>query len=505
MRHRNNPHRLLYQINTRIWLRELSMAAGRPLTLAEVPDQALDSVADQGFDLVWLLGVWRTGEVGRSIALGMAELEEEYRACLPDFTPQDVTGSPFAVTEYAAHPDLGGDEALAQIRGRLAQRGIGLILDFVPNHTARDHRWIRECPECYIQGDGQDLSVHPDRFFLAQTHAGPCVIAHGKDPYFPPWTDTAQLNYNNRSTHELLTDALLGLADRCDGVRCDMAMLMLRDIFDKTWGDRITNRPNGENPDREFWETAVDAVRERHPEFVLIAECYWNTDRRLQQMGFDYTYDKVLYDRLIYSEGAPVNEHLGAEWRFNRKALRFLENHDERRAADLFVNGKHEAAMTIAATVPGMLLVHEGQTRGARVRVPVQLIRRPDEPADEHLSDFYRRLLEVASGPVLKHGGWRPLRVSEAWEANGSYHNFVCHIWHKDDDQREAKVAVVNYSARRGQCYVAITLPWISGRKVVLRDLLNGVTYEREGDELLHPGLYLDLKPYEVHVFDVLI
>ena len=129
-------HPLLYQINTRVFLQERGVALGRPATLEDIPDAFLDDIAAKGFAWVWFLGVWQTGPVGRQISLSNPKLVEECRRDLPDLRDQDVSGSPFAITAYRVHDDFGGDAALARLRTRLTRRGLKLLLDFVPNHTA---------------------------------------------------------------------------------------------------------------------------------------------------------------------------------------------------------------------------------------------------------------------------------------------------------------------------------------------------------------------------------
>ena len=149
---RNTVHPVLYEVNTRVLVEELSAREGRAITLATIPDDVLDGWAEHGFDAVWLMGVWTTGEIGRQIARVFPGLQEDYRRALSDFADDDVVGSPYAVKSYRVSADLGGNAALRKLRGRLAARGIGLILDFVSNHTARDHRWMTEHPEYYISG-----------------------------------------------------------------------------------------------------------------------------------------------------------------------------------------------------------------------------------------------------------------------------------------------------------------------------------------------------------------
>ncbi|MBA3460127.1 MAG: hypothetical protein H0T46_09220 [Deltaproteobacteria bacterium] len=242
-------HPLLYEVFARTWLVESGAR-----TLADIPDADLDRLAAYGFDHVWLMGVWTLGPFGLATA----------RTYFPDV---EVLGSPYAIARYSVDPSFGGDAALATLRTRLARRGIRLILDFVPNHTARDHHWITEAPELYVH--------EPDG-----------TIACGKDPYFPAWTDTAQLDHRLASTREHVIATLLSIAARCDGVRCDMSMLVLEDIFERTWAQHPPS-PAQPRATGELWSTAIRTVRTQHPDFTLIAEAYWNLEERLQRVGFD--------------------------------------------------------------------------------------------------------------------------------------------------------------------------------------------------------------------------
>ena len=213
----------LYQINTRVWLTELSRALRRPATLDDIPDADLDRLAAMGFDWVWFLSVWQTGPAGQQVSRRNHEWRQEFEATLPDLREEDIAGSGFAITGYTVHQALGGDAALARLRQRLRQRGLRLMLDFVPNHTGLDHPWVEEHPEYYIPGTELDLAQAPQNYTWARRTRGDVLLAHGRDPYFPGWPDTLQLNYGNPATQAAMLGELLKIAGQCDGVRCDMA------------------------------------------------------------------------------------------------------------------------------------------------------------------------------------------------------------------------------------------------------------------------------------------
>jgi glycosidase len=350
----------LYQINTRVWLGELTRQGQSIATLDDVADGALDSLAFLGFDWLWLLGVWQTGAAGRAVSRSNPDWVAGYRKALPDLKEADITGSPFAITSYVVSKDFGGDAALARFRARLQKRGIKLLLDFVPNHTGLDHPWVFEHPEYFIGGNNEDLAREPYNFKRVETKFGLRVIAHGRDPYFPGWPDTFQVNYRSQGLRQAMIAELIEIAKRCDGVRCDMAMLPLPDVIQRTWGDR--SRPaDGTAPvDAPFWPEAIPRVHAGHPDFLFMAEVYWDREYDLHLQGFNFTYDKRLYDRLHAQQTEEVRGHLYADADFQRKSVRFLENHDEPRAAAVFSPDVHRAAAVIAFLVPGMRFFHEG-------------------------------------------------------------------------------------------------------------------------------------------------
>jgi len=481
----------LYQINTRVLLTELSCMLGRPATLDEIPDAELDRIAAMGIDWVWLLSVWQTGPAAQRISRTNHEWRREFEETLPDLREKDIAGSGFAITGYTAHPDLGGAAALARTRERLRRRGIRLMLDFVPNHTAPDHPWVEAHPDYYAAGTEADLAREPQNYTRVKRKGNELILAYGRDPYFAGWPDTLQLDYSNPATQDAMTAELLSIARQCDGVRCDMAMLVLPDVFERTWG----RRP----PD--FWPRATRQVREQVPGFRFMAEVYWDLEWTMLQRGFDYAYDKRLYDRLRDGHARPVREHLRAGLEYQSKLARFLENHDEPRAAITFSPGMHEAAAIITYLSPGLRFFHQGQFDGKRKRISPHLVRAPNEPTDETLERSYGVLLSLLRQPAMRDGAWSLLDCMPAWDGNWTSDCFIAWVWQGADGQR--RLVAVNYAAHQSQCYVRFPFPELSGRGVRLNDLAGLVAYDRDGNELLSRGLYVDLPPWHFHVFSV--
>jgi hypothetical protein len=485
-----NPQPVIYEINPWVWLYDLGRKYGHPVTLGTVPEKEWDAVASLGVDVVWLMGVWERSPRGMQIAANLQKLQEEYALALPDVSPKDIVGSPYSIHRYEVEEHLGGVAGVARAREKLSSRGVGLILDFVPNHVAVDHPWVSEHPEYFIQGNGEDLVRAPYEFFLSEGR----IIACGRDPFFPPWTDTAQLNAFHAGFRKGALETLLKIASLCDGVRCDMAMLPLNSVFEKTWVNRA-----GPRPDQEFWEGLIDAVRLERSEFLFVAEAYWDLEWPLQQQGFDYCYDKRLYDRLVQGTAEGVRLHLSAGLDFQKKVVRFVENHDEPRAARVFPGSRHRAAAVVVTTLPGAKLFHEGQFEGRTVRLPVQLGRRPEEPVDHELTAFYRTLLRITRSAAFREGEWRLCRII-GWPDNPSHHNLLA--WYWCNGEKRALV-VVNFSDQASQARVAVPGMELEGRGWILSDILNGLEYERDGSEMIDPGLFVDLDPYGFHVFEL--
>ena len=479
----------LYQINTRVWLTALSETLGRSAQLDDIPDAELDRLAELGFDWVWLLSVWQTGLAGQQVSRSNTAWRVEFQETLLDLREEDIAGSGFAITAYAVPAALGGDAALARLRQRLAKRGLKLMLDFVPNHMALDHPWVEDHPEYFVAGTEDQLAQEPQNYIRVQRKAGDLILAHGRDPYFPGWPDTLQLDYSNPATQEAMIGELEKIAGQCDGVRCDMAMLVLPWVFEQTWGRKT----------EPFWPQAIRRVRQQAPDFCFMAEVYWDLEWTLQQQGFDYTYDKRLYDRLRDGRAWLVREHLHATLDYQVKLARFLENHDEPRAAATFDLNIHQAAAVITYTTPGLRFFHQGQLVGRKKRISPHLVRAPEESPDKEIREFYDRLLAILRMPIFKSGEWQWLTPLPAWEGNGSWDTFIPHSWQGPGGEK--MLVVVNYAPHPSQCYVRLPFPEIQDRSVRLDDTLSSTSYTREGNELLERGLYFDMGPWSYHIF----
>ena len=481
---------MIYELNTWVWLNDLSRTHQRRVDLGTVPEQEWDAIAALGVDAVWFMGVWERSPAGTAVSMRNEALLSDFRRALPDFSREDNVGSPYCVRRYVVDDHLGGAPGLAAARQGLAQRGLRLILDFVPNHVAPDHPWVTDHPSYLVHGSADDVHNAPESFIeVAGT-----VFACGRDPYFPAWPDVLQLNAFHPGLRQAVIETISEIAGQCDGIRCDMAMLVLNAIFERTWGERV-----GPRPAEDYWKAVIPGIKGGHPEFRFIAEAYWDLEWELQQQGFDFCYDKKLYDRMEHGPPEHIRQHLLADLPYQEHMVRFIENHDEPRAATAFPRGKGRAAAAAILTLPGARLLHDGQFEGRRVRLPVFLARRTVEPVDHDLVSYYNRLLTATSPDVFRNGDWR-LCERSGWPDNQSCQNILAWCWVKDDARA---LVVVNFGQSDAQARVQ--LPWdeLRGTEWRLEDGLSGETYHRDGNEMRDAGLYVDLGSWQSHVFQL--
>lgn len=427
-------HPILYEINTRVWRKRFGPAT----QLLEVPDAYWQQLAALGVDYVWLMGVWQTGPNVLNYALEDG-LKQAYSRVLPDWTNEDIIGSPYAIDCYVLHESLGQPGDLKQLKTKLNGYGLRLMLDFVPNHFHAESKWIAQHPDVFLEVGEDQLAQDQVTYFRPLSAAGK-VFAHGKDPYFAAWQDTVQVNYAAPAAQAFMQQQLLQVAEVCDAVRCDMAMLALADVFRQTWGHVLREQSEALY---DFWPSAIRHIKEKFPAFCLLAEVYWDREWTLQQQGFDFTYDKRLRDRLLEGNLGSVREHLYAATDFQTKSARFLENHDEERILSVMPPAQAQAAAVATYTLPGLSFFHDGQWEGRRKRLPVQLGRQPEEfdpiayglstaglalsqlpglaPVDPQQVAFYDYLLQLLQQPALRDGRWELLTSSDhllTWQWN---------------------------------------------------------------------------------------
>lgn len=489
------PHKpFIYEINTAVWLTTLSKKYHRPITLGSIPAEVLDDLIQLHVDALWLMGIWQRSPAGRASALNYIH---EYRPILPDLTEADIMGSAYAIGAYEVDGRLGGRDGLAALRQELQQRGLRLILDYVPNHVASDHPWVTENTHYMVCGTDEDLKKNPGMFYEVQdTHGDALVVAHGRDPYFPGWIDTAQVNAFSMEYRAAARDMLLDIASQCDAVRCDMGMLLVNQIFKDTWGAYVEEAM----PETEFWEDIIPAVKAQYPDFLFIAEVYWGMEYTLLTQGFDYTYDKTLYDRILEGNVNKLREHLIAAVEYQERQVRFIENHDEPRAAASLGIEKGRAAATLICTLPGATLLHDGQFIARTAKLPVQISRQPHHEAPNHaLDSFYRRLLKETRAPIYQHGIWRLLPIHQSFEGVDTHNHLLAYGWIQEQDLR---LIVINLTPAWSQGLIQLA-EWnsVTDHHWLIRDVLRGTYQVLDGKRVAQDGYYVELEAYQPSIF----
>lgn len=477
----------IYEINTRVWLHELSNLYSRKVTFENIPPQQWLKIRNLGCNWVWLMGVWQKSLISQELARKDTDLHTEFDTALPSWTQEDVVGSPYAVKDYSVSYDLGDEESLLYLVDVLHHYGMKLMLDFVPNHLACDHHWVFEHPKYFIQ----QMQSNPKSNFEVNGH----YLAKGKDPNYAPWKDTAQLNYFNPDLRRAAIAEIKRVSRYCDGLRCDMAMLVTNDVFQKTWQTELTQQEIA-TPDTEFWSETITDTKSQNPSFLFAAECYWDTEQYMQSLGFDLTYDKQLYDHLLSSNAEDVKSYIFTQKEPN-KWLRFIENHDEMRAISSFGKNKSKAAFLLASSIPGACLLHQGQELGLHTKLPVQLIRKKQENEDSSLTQFYRIVGKLINRIPFGKGIWNQLQV-EGWPDNSSYVHIIAFEWIGDTTE---VIIAINYSNTQSQGKLRIHCDQITDEIIKYTDVFTNTEYKYHKSKMEEEGLFVDLHPWQFHAF----
>lgn len=485
---RTNPHVL--EISAHRWFNKIERDLGRKITLADIPEKYLFEIKAAGFDALWLMGIWEESLTSRQIARTDAPINNYIKKLVPDYKREDIFGSPYSICSYKVDKKFGDRTSLLKFKEKLNENGLSLILDFVGNHFSVDHPLTWQEPDLFISSKKEPS----DKELFYQNKNG-VWIAHGKDPYYAPWTDSAQLNLFNPKTRQMLMQALLEICPLCDGLRCDMVMLMLNKVHKEIWGKYI----NYEMPGEEFWPQAIRTIKEKFPSFSFVAEVYWGLESEVQDLGFDFTYDKILYDRLLFSNPPQIAAHLSAEHLYQKKTLRFIANHDEEAPIAAFGSKQRSfAAAVVAYTLSGGRLFTSSQLYGVKHRLPIQYVPSAIY-SDEEVLSFYKKMLGIINHPCF-HGGQWFLKTASSYDGKDlSHQNILTWMWTQNTT---CKVVVINYSNQRSKFKLFMDkLP--KTQDICLKDEFLNTFLMVPYDDLKNNGLTLDFAPYDFKIFSV--
>lgn len=485
----------MYEVSARPWLYELSQKYGKTITkLNQIPQEEFLALKNQGVTMIWFMGVWQLGAYSLARATDSDMRQNSYGPNLPDYQFADIIGSPYAVVDYVCNPEIGTDDDLATLKDKLNSMGLSLMLDFVPNHSAVDSPLVDSNPELYVLVPKNASMPYDPNAFL------PNGVANGKDPYFAPWTDTAQFNYWNSKTRTVRLQHLMKVASLSDAIRCDMAMLLLNDIIAEVWGSNLAGYGYS-RPSTEWWQDAIRAVKQKYPNVKFLAEVYWGLNGKLQSLGFDYTYDKDLYDKLTATNLGDLKNYISTVgYNYLTNSAHFVENHDQERAVVNFGSAQRSiGAALVSMTLPGMRFNFMGQWQGKKNALVVQLRRSKSESVDTTVQSFYNTFIPIISHPVFHTGQWSFLPVTNSSQA----YELMAWEW-SDESTNERRLVVVNYSAGQGSGQIRLpdarpTTP--GGNTCNFTDLLTGAQYTRNVNDVRSVGLFVIVNSYWAQIF----
>jgi len=413
------PRLVLMARNSYVWLDQLSRWYGRDISrLDQVPDEELDTLARRGFTGLWLIGLWERSRASRRIKQRMGDAE--------------AVASAYSLHSYDIAADLGGWEALADLRRRAWARGIRLSADMVPNHMGIDSTWVIEHPDWFLSlpsapypaytFNGPDLSEDgraaiflEDHYYsksdaavvfkrLDRASGETRYIYHGNDGTSFPWNDTAQLDYLQAEVREAVIQTILHVARNFPIIRFDAAMTLAKKHIQRLWfpepgaGGAIPSRAEHGLTKREFdalmpaefWREVVDRVAAEVPDTLLLAEAFWLMEGYfVRTLGMHRVYNSAFMHMLRDEDNAKYRQVIKNTLEFDPQILKryvnFMNNPDEKTAMEQFGNGdKYFGVATLLATLPGLPMFGHGQVEGFREKYGMEFRRaRWDERPDE--------------------------------------------------------------------------------------------------------------------------
>ena len=474
-------HPILYEISTRPWLYELSKKYQKPITkLRDIPLEEFDNLKENGIDIIWMMGMWKLGKYGLEF-----DLKLDYSKVFPNWKKEDVIGSPYAVVKYVCNPEIGTNEDLIWLREQINSRDMKLMLDFVPNHSAIDAPAAKLNPQLYIRAPAG--KKNPNRY----TDSG---FAFGSYPFHPPWKDVIQFNYWEKETRNMMKNNLMTVLSYADGVRCDVASLLLNDIIEIAWKEEL-DYWGYHRPSTEFWEYAFAEVKSKYPNAILLAEVYGDKEiEALYKLGFHYCYNKDLLIRLMGST-LELKKYLKNKTENNWGHLaNFVENHDEDRIVYNMGNVKKAmAAGTIASTVGGMIFINHGQWSGYKNKLEVHLRKGEDEDENNEVKNYYQKLIQIIQDPAFTGSNYYFINDIKGDKKD----DFIAYLREEGDSHY---LVVVNYSNSYGCANVPI-YNMNDNVDVSLYEVFNDEEYIRNGSDIRNKGLIVCLNPWETQIF----
>ena len=535
------PNLVLIAKNTYVWLHQLSRKYRRTIErIDQIPDEELDLLADRGFTGLWLIGIWE-----RSHASG----DIKRRCGNPEAMP-----SAYSLYSYDIAPDLGGGQALDNLKHRALLRGIRLGADMVPNHMGIDSPIVHHHPEWFVHRrscpfpsytfNGPDLSSHPDVEIKIEDHyydrADAAVvfqwrhkrsgevyyIYHGNDGTGLPWNDTAQFNYLLPEVREAVMGMILKVARQFPIVRFDAAMTLTQKHFRRLWfpqpgegGDIPSRSEEGLGTEdfmrampREFWREAVDRAAVEAPDTLLLAEAFWLMESYfVRTLGMHRVYNSAFMNLLKNEDNRDYRTYMKDIMAFNPEILRryvnFMNNPDEETAVAQFgKDDKYFGVCALMATLPGLPMFGHGQAEGLREKYGMEY-RRPylDEEPDQYLIERHDKEIFPLLRQRWLFAGVEHFKLYDFITMDGSIDENIFAFTNRVGGERCLVIVHNRFADTRGWVKPSLALnlgldPG-AGHFVIFTDQVTGLHYIRSTDRLEAQGMFVELGAFKRHVF----
>ena len=241
-------------------------------------------------------------------------------------------------------------------------------------------------------------------------------------------------------------------------------------------------------------------MRAVKPSFLFIAECYWGTENHLLELGFDLVYDKDFATSAVEKKVNELRSTLSERRTWGQRHLRFLENHDEKRIAAQVPPERLPVLTGLLWMQPGHILWHEGAEYGAKIKLPVQLDRRPGETPEPMMVNFLARAAHWLRDFPFEYGTAQMIGVNPAGAEDETFSWLTPILWTAGNRRL---LWIGNLSEQPACARIPLHLIGLAGRKVTLHDYYTETEFVRDGDELIGAGLFVMLPPNGMHWFEV--
>ena len=476
-----------------VWLFQLSKKYNRDISrLDQIPDEELDALRDQGFTGLWLIGLWQRSDASKRIKQICGNPE--------------AAASAYSLNDYEIADNLGGWDALANLRTRLWQRGIRLASDMVPNHTGMDAKWVVEKPDVFVQrrdnpypqytfngpnlsGDGRVAVYLEDHYYSksdcavvfkrVDTATGDTrYIYHGNDGTGMPWNDTAQIDFLNPEAREAVMQEILHVARNFPIIRFDAAMVLAKKHIRRLWypepghgGDIATRGEYALMPDdfekaipTEFWRDVVDRVAQEVPDTLLLAEAFWMMEGYFTRtLGMHRVYNSAFMNMLKKEENAKYRQTVRNTITFDPQILKryvnFMNNPDEETAVAQFGKGdKYFGVCTLMVTMPGLPMFGHGQIEGFEEKYGMEYMRAyRDEQPDQYLLDRHWHDIFPLVKKRYLFAGVEDFLFYDVW-SNGSVNENVFAYSNRAGD--EYAIVFYNNVYNRADGWINVSCPY---------------------------------------------